>query len=128
MIVELESQLQKINTIKDDLDLMRYTKNLIKNLIPELQPPTQPLTENQKESKRRHGCGTTRNHGLRKSYNSYCLVPSGIPSSDRAKILGQSIETNEKYYTFERLDYCDIAREKILNARKAEQKDNQNED
>ena len=77
---------------------------------------------------RRHGCGTTRNHGLRKSYNSYCLVPSGIPSSDRAKILGQSIETNEKYYTFERLDYCDIAREKILNARKAEQKDNQNED
>ena len=51
--LEMETQLYKINTLKDDLDLMRYTKNLIKDLIPELQPTTKPLTEAQKDSNRR---------------------------------------------------------------------------
>ena len=67
---------------------------------------------------KKYDAKATNNHALRKAYNSYYLVPAGIPSTDRAKIMGHSPQTNERNYTFERLDYCDIAREKILKSRK----------
>ncbi len=33
-------------------------------------------------------------------YNSYILIPHGIETPDRAQILGHSVETNLKHYTF----------------------------
>lgn len=67
---------------------------------------------------KKYDAKATNNHALRNAYNSYYLVPAGIPSTDRAKTMGHSPQTNERNYTFERLDYCDIAREKILKSRK----------
>lgn len=40
------------------------------------------------------------NHAFRISYNSYVLVPMGLTSTERAKILGHSPKVNEEYYTF----------------------------
>ena len=40
------------------------------------------------------------NHALRISYNSYVLVPMGLTSVERAKILGHSAKVNEEHYTF----------------------------
>ncbi len=38
----------------------------------------------------------------------------GLPASERAKLLGHSVETNLKYYTFARIDeYIDELCEKI---------------
>ena len=46
--------------------------------------------------------------------NSYVYVPMGLPASERAKLLGHSVETNLKYYTFARTDeYIDELCEKI---------------
>lgn len=52
---------------------------------------------------RRHcttlGFDITKNHGLRKSFNSLVLIPSGLNSLERSMVLGHSPETNERYYS-----------------------------
>ncbi|MCR5467993.1 MAG: tyrosine-type recombinase/integrase, partial [Lachnospiraceae bacterium] len=44
------------------------------------------------------------NHAFRISLNSYVYVPMGLPAPERAKLLGHSVETNLKHYTFARTD------------------------
>ena len=54
------------------------------------------------------------NHAFRMVLNSYVYVPMGLPASERAKLLGHSVETTLKYYTFARTDeYIDELCEKI---------------
>lgn len=57
----------------------------------------------------------TNNHALRMTLNSYVLIPAGIPVTDRAKLLGHSVETNLKYYSFEDKDYVSKACEILDN-------------
>ena len=38
------------------------------------------------------------------SVNSYVYVPMGVPITERAKLLGHSVDTNLKHYTFARSD------------------------
>ena len=46
--------------------------------------------------------------------NSYVYVPMGLDVAMRAKILGHSVDTNLKYYTFARTDeYLDEVAEKL---------------
>lgn len=53
-------------------------------------------------------------HTFRMALNSYVYVPMGLPASERAKLLGHSVETNLKYYTFARSEeYLDELTEKI---------------
>lgn len=42
----------------------------------------------------------TNNHAFRMSLNSNVLIPAGLPVTERARILGHSVETNLKYYSF----------------------------
>lgn len=58
----------------------------------------------------------TNNHALRMSLNSNVLLPLGISAADRAAMLGHSIETNLKYYSFAQKDYLDNVRE-LLDSR-----------
>ena len=37
---------------------------------------------------------------FRIAYNSYVLIPAGIEVTERAKILGHSVDTNLRYYSF----------------------------
>lgn len=46
-------------------------------------------------------------------FNSYVLIPAGVDTATRAKILGHSPATNEKYYSFEKNDYIEDTRDKI---------------
>lgn len=39
------------------------------------------------------------------SLNSNVLIPKGVTVADRAAMLGHSIETNLKYYSFAQKDY-----------------------
>ncbi len=52
----------------------------------------------------------TNNHALRMSLNSNVLIPKGISVADRAAMLGHSIETNLRYYSFAQKDYLDNVR------------------
>ena len=61
------------------------------------------------------GLNVCNNHALRMSLNSNVLIPMGISVTDRAKLLGHSVETNLRNYSFARKDYIDNARE-ILNS------------
>ncbi|MBE6014242.1 MAG: hypothetical protein E7241_02585 [Lachnospiraceae bacterium] len=46
--------------------------------------------------------------------NSYVYTPMGLPASERARILGHSVETNLRFYTFARTDdYIDVLNNKI---------------
>ena len=63
---------------------------------------------------KKFGFEITNNHGFRMSLNSNVLIPSGISTADRAKLLGHSVETNLKHYSYAQRDYLDKARE-ILN-------------
>ena len=48
--------------------------------------------------------------------NSYVYVPAGMDVATRAKILGHSVETNLRFYTFSRTDeYLDEVAE-MLNS------------
>lgn len=49
----------------------------------------------------------TNNHAFRMSLNSNVLIPLGIPVTDRANLLGHSVETNIKYYSFAGKDNLD---------------------
>ena len=59
----------------------------------------------------------TRNHGFRKTLNSYTLVPNGISLTDRAKLMGHSPKVNLENYSFEDKDYVSKACE-ILNSQR----------
>lgn len=49
---------------------------------------------------RKLGIPVEHNHGLRMHFNSYVLIPAGLTTPQRAAILGQRPETNERYYTW----------------------------
>jgi len=45
----------------------------------------------------------TNNHAFRKSLNSNVFIPNGIPVTERAYLLGHSVETNLKHYSYARI-------------------------
>lgn len=49
----------------------------------------------------------TNNHAFRMSLNSNVFIPLGIPETERAQMLGHSVETNLKYYSYGRKDNLD---------------------
>jgi len=46
------------------------------------------------------GFSVTNNHSLRMSLNSNVFIPLGIPATERARMLGHSVQTNLSYYSF----------------------------
>ena len=54
------------------------------------------------KSKGQNGLGLhlCNNHAFRIAFNSYVLVPIGLPSTKRAELLGHSPKVNEENYTF----------------------------
>ena len=59
------------------------------------------------------GLNLSNNHAFRMALNSYVFIPKGIEAPDRARLLGHSVETNLRHYTFARGDdyldeLCDI--------------------
>lgn len=50
------------------------------------------------------GLSLSNNHAFRMALNSYVYVPMGLPVTERAKLLGHSVDTNLKFYTFARTD------------------------
>ncbi len=60
---------------------------------------------------RSKGFSVTNNHALRMSLNSNVFIPLGMDVAVRASLLGHSIETNLKYYSFARKGYIKEARE-----------------
>lgn len=50
------------------------------------------------------GLHLSNNHAIRMYYNSYVLIPMGLPVSERAKLLGHSIQVNLNHYTFAKGD------------------------
>lgn len=54
----------------------------------------------------------TNNHSFRMSLNSNIFIPLGIPVTERARLLGHSVETNLRNYSFARKDsmgdICDL--------------------
>ncbi len=60
------------------------------------------------------GLNLSNNHAFRMALNSYVYVPMGLPATERAKLLGHSVDTNLKFYTFARTDdYIDELCDKI---------------
>ncbi len=53
------------------------------------------------------GLNVTNNHAFRMSLNSNVLIPLGIPVTERAQLLGHSVETNQKYYSYAQKDSKD---------------------
>ncbi len=47
------------------------------------------------------------------SLNSNVLIPMGISVTDRAAMLGHSIETNLKYYSYAQKDYLEDVKAKL---------------
>lgn len=62
---------------------------------------------------KRLGMNVTNNHSLRKSLNSNVLIPMGFNEVERASILGHSVETNLKYYTFSQKNSIDTIYERF---------------
>lgn len=58
---------------------------------------------------KRLGFKVTNNHAFRMSLNSNVFIPLGIPETERAKLLGHSVETNLKHYSFAEKDYINKA-------------------
>lgn len=65
------------------------------------------------------GYEVTNNHAFRMSLNSNVFIPLGMPVTMRAELLGHSIETNEKYYSFAQKNNIEEGL-RILNNRKGE--------
>lgn len=65
---------------------------------------------------RKHNLSATSNHALRRSLNSNVLIPMGISVADRAKLLGHSVETNLKHYSYAKKDYLENARDLFNNS------------
>lgn len=60
-------------------------------------------------------CDITNNHAFRMSLNSNVFIPKGLPVTERARLLGHSVETNLKRYSFAGKDnITDIC--ELLNA------------
>ena len=55
-----------------------------------------------KRQMRKLGYTITNNHSFRMTLNSNVLLKKGISSANRAFILGHSVETNERFYSFTR--------------------------
>lgn len=57
----------------------------------------------------------TNNHAFRMSLNSNIFIPIGLPVTERARLLGHSVDTNLKYYSFagkdNLQDICDLLNE-----------------
>ncbi|SFN93386.1 Site-specific recombinase XerD [Pseudobutyrivibrio sp. UC1225] len=62
---------------------------------------------------RSKGLTVTNNHAFRMSLNSNVLIPMGISVADRAAMLGHSIETNLKYYSYAQKDYLEDVKAKL---------------
>lgn len=60
------------------------------------------------------GLRLSNNHAFRMALNSYVYIPMGLPVTERANLLGHSVETNLAHYTFARTeDYLDELCEKM---------------
>lgn len=46
----------------------------------------------------------TNNHAFRMALNSYVLIPLGIPVTERARMLGHSVQTNLAFYSYAQRD------------------------
>lgn len=57
----------------------------------------------------------TNNHAFRMSVSSNVLIPLGIPVTDRARLLGHSVDTNLQHYSFARIGVDEEIRN-LLNA------------
>lgn len=69
-------------------------------------------------------CPATRNHAFRKTFNTNVLIPAGIDAPDRAALLGHTVETNERHYTFASRHYLQNARDKINALNQENRKEN----
>ena len=47
------------------------------------------------------GLSITNNHAFRMTFNSLVLIPAGFTVTERARMLGHSVETNLKHYSFD---------------------------
>lgn len=61
----------------------------------------------------RFGFKVRNNHALRMSLNSNVLIPLEISAADRAAMLGHSIETNLKFYSFAKKGYLEDVRNRL---------------
>ena len=59
------------------------------------------------------GFKVTNNHALRMSLNSNVLIPLGISAPDRAAMLGHSVETNLRNYSFAQKSYIEDVRKRL---------------
>ena len=59
------------------------------------------------------GLNVTNNHAFRMSLNSNVLIPLGISAADRAAMLGHSVETNLRFYSYARKGYLDDVRSRL---------------
>lgn len=64
---------------------------------------------------RKHNLNAASNHALRRSLNSNVLIPMGLSVTDRARLLGHSVDTNLRHYSYAQKDYVENARE-LLNS------------
>ena len=62
------------------------------------------------------GYHITNNHAFRKSLNSNVLIPTGLTVAERAAVLGHSVETNERFYSFTRSAQVTEIAEKLKKA------------
>ncbi len=62
------------------------------------------------------GFNITNNHAFRKSLNSNVLIPLGIPVTQRAYLLGHSVEVNERNYSFTRTEELEKVKNKLNEA------------
>lgn len=53
------------------------------------------------------GFYVTNNHAFRKSLNSNVFIPLGLPVTERARLLGHSVETNLRFYSLPEKDNMD---------------------
>jgi hypothetical protein len=60
------------------------------------------------------GLEVTNNHAFRMSLNSNKLIPLGLTPVERAQLLGHSVETNLKHYTYSMKDNLEHLR-KVLS-------------
>ncbi len=71
---------------------------------------------------RRHcqrlGLKVTNNHAFRKALNNNVLIPLGIPSNERAALLGHTTRTNEQNYSLRRDVQLSSMREKLAENRR----------
>lgn len=49
---------------------------------------------------KKNGLTLENNHAFRIALNSYVFIPLGIVETERAKLLGHSVDVNLKHYTF----------------------------